>query len=62
MTKTVNANYDDTCEVCGQSPTVEIIEERGNVHKFGLCGVCCFGTAEALDPATWGEVESDDES
>lgn len=43
------ANYDVECENCSQVPTV---------GDTGLCGPCCFGEADCIDPSEW---ESDDE-
>lgn len=41
------------CCVCGQSPTVTAVKAGKIVNEWDLCGPCCFGTAKALDPATW---------
>lgn len=41
-------DYESNCIVCGQSPTVYVIENDCIVHDTELCGVCCFGSASAL--------------
>lgn len=48
------ADYDGVCEVCGSGPTVVVAAQNGDViSALNLCGPCCFGTAEALDPGYW---------
>ncbi len=37
-------NYNDACENCGQLPTVD---------DLGLCGPCCFGEADCINPDNW---------
>lgn len=46
-------NYDIACIVCGQKPTVDIIEKDGTVEHTELCGVCCFLDADCADPENW---------
>ncbi len=50
-------NYTGMCEVCEQSPTVTIIENEKELYASTLCGVCMFGTAQALDPDKWNELD-----
>jgi hypothetical protein len=38
------ANYEVECENCSQTPTV---------NDIGLCGACCFGEADCIDPNNW---------
>lgn len=45
-------NYDATCEICMMTPTVVVNDEDG-AHDTGLCGPCCFGEADAIDPENW---------
>ncbi|MGF6920177.1 hypothetical protein [Paraburkholderia sp. 40] len=46
-------DYGATCEVCGQSPCVTGVKDGCVIYASGMCGVCTFGTAEALNPANW---------
>jgi len=46
-------NYEGKCDVCGQSPTVTVVKDGKVLSDVGLCGPCCFGSAECLDPAKW---------
>lgn len=47
-------DYDSECENCGQSPVVTIENESGDViHRVGLCGPCCWGDSDCLDPDNW---------
>ena len=47
-------NFDITCQCCGQLPTVDIYNvEYGETHHTNLCGPCCFGEADCLDPENW---------
>lgn len=46
-------DYDTPCEVCGQTPTVEVFADGKQIDLPNLCGPCFFGTAEALDPENW---------
>ena len=52
-------DYNQECEVCGESPTVMIAENDQIQHDFNLCGVCCFGTAKAID-VDWWNLQDDD--
>ncbi len=59
QTPTVHAvpRYDRKCCVCEQVPCVDFVDTKGKVHsRKDLCGVCCFGTAKALDPDCWDEL------
>ena len=49
-------NYDNSCEVCDMSPTVCIVEGE-NQHDTCLCGLCWFGTEQALDEHKWNNLE-----
>lgn len=52
-------DYDNNCEVCGQSPVVQAVKDNKPVYDYEMCGVCVFGTHEALDPEWWnGEQKS----
>lgn len=47
-------NTKDKCESCGQLPTVDITANDGTViHSTYLCGPCCFGEYECIDPDKW---------
>lgn len=53
---TAEPNYENTCDVCGQTPTVVLVtHETGKAVKadMDMCGVCTWGTAECLDPDNW---------
>lgn len=52
-------DYDGECEVCGAIPTVTVMEGGQITHAFGLCGVCTFGTAKAIDPDWWNSPNDD---
>lgn len=57
MTQPVQAkyvpDYGIECVNCGQTPTVCIFQNGLIQSQTELCGSCCFGTAEALDPDNW---------
>ena len=51
-------NYNVSCEVCGNTPTVDMLiisKENGEVitEKSGLCGCCYFGESSCIDPTNW---------
>ena len=50
-------NYEGVCEVCEQSPTVTIMQQEQTLYDSSLCGVCFFGTAQALDPDEWNHLD-----
>lgn len=50
---TTNPNYDIACVVCGQKPTVDIVDASGRIDHTELCGSCCFGEADCADPENW---------
>ncbi len=52
-TPEIEPNYEIPCEVCGQTPTVDIIFADGCVNHSELCGVCYWGEAECIDPENW---------
>lgn len=41
-------NHRGECFICGASPTVELRDGTGACDS-GMCGVCTFGTADALN-------------
>lgn len=50
------ANYEIPCEVCGETPTVDLIPEDGGedeIEHTCLCGSCCFLDADCADPEEW---------
>ena len=51
-------DYESKCENCDQSPCVTAVLDGKEVHHFGMCGPCTFGTAQALDPDWWNGDES----
>lgn len=46
-------DYEYECENCGSTPTVIVIKDNMVVHHTGLCGPCCFGSADCIDPDNW---------
>lgn len=47
-------NYEVECEVCGQVPTVRIVDENDKlISDMELCGPCCWGEADTIDPENW---------
>lgn len=49
-------DYSGECEVCGQSPVVTLVDEKGKVvHCTGMCGPCTWGEAACLDPDEWNK-------
>ena len=47
-------NYDIKCENCGITPTVDVVNQTGEiVHQTQLCGCCCFGEYDCIDPENW---------
>jgi hypothetical protein len=48
-------NWNLGCEVCGQKPTVNGMEDGKVVYRGDMCGVCTFGEAACLDPAEWNK-------
>ncbi|WP_156169575.1 hypothetical protein [Vibrio coralliirubri] len=53
--ETAIPNYDRSCCACGRVPTVEVHTDDGNVHKLDLCGPCCWGESEMLEPENWND-------
>lgn len=50
---TSEPNYEIECVVCGQTPTVDLLEKGKDVYHTELCGPCCFGEAACIDPEEW---------
>lgn len=48
-------DYDTPCEVCDQTPTVDMTRAGRIIIKSNLCGPCMFGEAAMLDPEKWNE-------
>jgi len=48
--KEFRPNYQESCDNCGQTPTV------GN---SGMCGCCYFGTHEAVNGGWWDDQKED---
>jgi len=48
-------NYKKKCMVCGQKPTVDVYTPDGSkkLDSTELCGPCCFGEADCVDPNNW---------
>lgn len=46
-------NHDIPCIVCGQKPTVDSVNLDGSIDHTELCGPCCFGEADCIDPENW---------
>lgn len=53
---TFEPDYEGECD-CGQTPTVNILEDGEVTHHSGLCGPCFFGTAKALCVSWWLEFK-----
>ncbi|QQX80825.1 hypothetical protein JK628_02835 [Shewanella sp. KX20019] len=54
QTNIAKPNYEENCCNCGQTPTVEIYNEKGIlVHSLDMCGVCTWGESACLDPEEW---------
>ncbi len=53
LTKLV-PNYVIPCVNCDQTPTVDYYTLEGKfVSHSELCGLCCFGEADCIDPENW---------
>lgn len=46
-------NYDNECEACGNTPTVDIYVNGKLESTTSLCGVCTWGEAACVDPENW---------
>lgn len=46
-------NYEKQCQVCGQLPTVDVIEPGQEPYHTELCGPCHWGEADCIDPENW---------
>ncbi|MFP3554210.1 hypothetical protein SB861_26415 [Paraburkholderia sp. SIMBA_049] len=46
-------DYRHACDACGETPTVTAVKDGEVIYRPGLCGPCCWGMAECLDPSTW---------
>ena len=47
-------NYDLPCSICGAKPTVSLETlDNGIKEDTELCGPCCFGVADCIDPQKW---------
>ena len=46
-------DYEVECENCGETPTVTIFQNGLIQSQTELCGPCCFGTADAINPDNW---------
>jgi len=61
MSKSKNQNkqdgyqpdYRSKCCVCGQSPTVTLVQNGKVQVRTDMCGPCTWGEAETIDPSTW---------
>lgn len=51
--QTATPLYDEKCIVCGQSPVVGMTDSEGNTYSLELCGPCCFGEADCINPENW---------
>jgi len=48
-------DYDGECIQCGESPTVDGWRNGKLVYHGRMCGPFTWGTAEAVNPATWND-------
>lgn len=46
-------NYELPCEVCGQTPTIDIFVEGKLERRTEMCGPCTWGEADTIDPENW---------
>lgn len=47
-------DYETECDVCGQVPTVRIVDVKGKeVTHMEMCGVCTWGDSTCIDPGNW---------
>ena len=49
-------NWGEECERCHRTPCVVGVHGTKPVYYPHLCGVCEFGTLEALDPDLWDDL------
>lgn len=52
-------DYDNTCIFCGLSPVVNITTDKAIVYKTMMCGLCTFGTVDAINPEKWKDINHD---
>jgi len=50
---TYEPDYEENCDVCGQTPVVTVVAKDRPIVNTRMCGVCTFGTVECLDPSEW---------
>lgn len=50
-------NYKGKCCNCDQSPTVTAVKDGKVVVDWEMCGPCTFGTAQAIDPLNWNDLD-----
>jgi hypothetical protein len=48
-------DYDDTCEACGESPTVVAMRYGRIEARVHLCGPCTWGEAAMINPREWNQ-------
>jgi hypothetical protein len=46
-------NYTIKCDVCGQTPTVDIFVSGKLESHMEMCGCCTWGEAACIDPSNW---------
>jgi hypothetical protein len=46
-------DWETPCVNCGTTPTVTITSAGNMIHHTQLCGPCCWGEADTLDPSNW---------
>ena len=46
-------DWETSCEVCGQTPTVTGVRDGKIVLHVAMCGPCTWGEAACLDPEEW---------
>lgn len=48
------ANYKRSCDVCGQKPTVQLLNLDGSLYSnTDMCGACYYGESACIDPDEW---------
>lgn len=51
---TYTPDYGTECTNCYQVPTITVVNDQGQqIQHTELCGPCCWGDADTLDPENW---------
>lgn len=52
---TYEPDYENECDVCGQTPVVTAKDDDGSLIEWDMCGPCMFGESKMLDPDEWNK-------